>query len=279
MILFPNAKINLGLAVTARRPDGYHELNTVMAPAGWCDVLEIVPSHSGRHSLDVSGRAVDCPPEKNLVFKALRAVEAVTGPLPPVEIHLEKIIPDGAGLGGGSADAAFTIRGLNDLLSLGLDRREMEGIAARVGADCPFFIGNTPAVCTGTGTDISPLDFGLPEGMTLVIAKPRVAAVSTAEAYSRIVPEVPAEMPSEVLALPPRMWCRRLVNDFERSIFPLVPQVARVKERMYAAGATYASMSGSGAAVYGIFDDDNLAQAAAASMTDCDTWTGPFGTL
>ena len=139
MILFPNAKINLGLDILRRRPDGYHDIETVMIPVPWCDVLEIVPAKGSETTLTVSGRRVDCPPEKNLVMKAYRAL-AETVELPPVDIFLRKIIPDGAGLGGGSADAAFTLRGLNELFALGLSDSRLAEIAAGLGADCPFFI-------------------------------------------------------------------------------------------------------------------------------------------
>lgn len=274
MVLFPNAKINLGLCVTARRPDGYHDLSTVMLPTGWCDVLEIVPGRGEAHTLTVSGRAVDCPPEKNLVMKALRALESETGPLAPVDIYLEKIIPDGAGLGGGSADAAFTLRGLNEVLGLGLDDGRLAAVAARVGADCPFFIYNRPALCTGTGTDVSPMEIPSLAGFTLAIAKGRGGSVSTAEAYRGITPRRPEYDPRETVALPPAEWAGRLVNDFEPTVFAALPAVAALKQHMYDSGAVYASMSGSGSAVYGIFTDDKLARRALGRLTDCDTWCG-----
>lgn len=274
MILFPNAKINLGLCVTARRPDGYHDLSTVMLPTGWCDVLEIVPGHGKTHTLTVSGRTVDCPPEKNLVMKALRALESEVGPLEPVDMYLEKIIPDGAGLGGGSADAAFALRGLNEVLRLGLADDRLAAVAARVGADCPFFIYNRPALCTGTGTDVSPMEIPSLAGFTLAIAKGRSGSVSTAEAYRGITPRRPEYDPRETITLPPSEWPGRLVNDFEPTVFAALPAVSALKRHMYDAGAVYASMSGSGSAVYGIFADDKLAGRALAGLTDCDTWSG-----
>ena len=151
MIAFPNAKINIGLFITARRPDGYHDIATVMMPADWCDILEIVPAKDDVTTLTVTGRSVDCPPEKNLVMRAYRAMEERYN-LPPVDIFLRKIIPDGAGLGGGSADAAFTITTLDRLFGLGLSADVMAGIAATIGSDCPFFIYNRPMLATGTGT-------------------------------------------------------------------------------------------------------------------------------
>lgn len=275
MVIFPNAKINLGLCVTARRPDGYHDLATVMLPTGWCDVLEIVPGRYSGHTLTVGGRSVDCPPEKNLVMKAVRALERELGPLPPVDIYLEKIIPDGAGLGGGSADAAFTLRGLNQVLSLGLDDSRLAAIAATVGADCSFFIYNRPALCTGIGTDVSPIEIPSLSGFTLAIAKGRSGSVSTAEAYRGITPRRPDLEPLDAIALPPTEWRHRLVNDFEPTVFAALPDVARFKQHLYDAGAVYAAMSGSGSAVFGIFENDNLARRALDRLTDCDTWMGP----
>lgn len=273
MILFPNAKINLGLRVLRRRPDGYHDLMTVMMPLGWEDILEIVPSRSGQTVLSVTGpAAVDCPAEQNLVMKALRAVETDLGrTLPPVEIYLDKRIPSGAGLGGGSADAAFAVLGLNEVLGLGLTHERMSRIAARVGADCPFFILNRPALCTGTGTTIAEdvhIDFSR---YLLAVAKPRTASVSTARAYAGISPCGEAASPTEVLALDVSLWQELLVNDFEASVFPEFPEIAAVKDAFRRAGALYAAMSGSGAAVFGIFEDDKLAQYALDTLTDCDT--------
>ncbi|MCM1035812.1 MAG: 4-(cytidine 5'-diphospho)-2-C-methyl-D-erythritol kinase [Bacteroides sp.] len=272
MILFPTAKINLGLRVLGKRHDGYHELTTVMMPVGWCDVLEIVPSRSGVTELHTHGRAVNCPPEKNLVMKAYRALADDLGLLPAVEIHLEKIIPDGAGLGGGSADAAFTLRGLNELLDLGLSDAHLRRVAARVGADCPFFVTDGAALCTGTGTTIAEevqLDMS---AYTLVIAKPEGVSVSTAEAYAGVHLSPGAADPTEALRLDISLWRQALVNDFETSVFARHPEIAAVKEHMYACGAAYASMSGSGAAVYGIFESQRLARAAFDSLDGCDKW-------
>lgn len=270
MILFPNAKINIGLYITGRRPDGYHDIVTAMVPVGWRDILELTPSKGNRTTLTTYGRPVDCPPEKNLVMKAYEALSAFTGGIPPVDIYLEKIIPDGAGLGGGSADAAFTIRGLNELFNLGLPDDALARVAVSVGADCPFFIYNRPAICEGIGERIS-FDLNLAlEGKAIVIAKPRVAAVSTREAYAGVTPHpASADLRTE-LAMSPNRWTRLVKNDFETSIFPKLPAISRIKEAMYKAGAEYASMSGSGAAVYGIFDSDKMAQIACDSLEGCD---------
>lgn len=278
MILFPNAKINLGLNIIRRRPDGYHDLETVMVPVPWCDVLEIVPGSGNRTTLSVTGRPMgECPFEKNLVIKALRALEKEVGELPPLDIYLEKIIPDGAGLGGGSADASFALRGFNEVLGLGLGPDRLAAISARVGADCPVFVYNRPAWCTGTGTDVAPVDVPSLKGYTLAIAKPRSAAVSTAEAYAGITSREPQCSCLDIVALPPEQWRDRLHNDFEETIFALRPEVAAVKKQFYDSGAVYASMSGSGAAVYALFADDNLAHSAIAAIDGCDTFLSQFG--
>lgn len=271
MILFPNAKINLGLDILFRRPDGYHEIVTAMVPAGWRDVLEIVPAKGTETTLTVSGRKVDCPPEKNLVMKAYRTLQKYVD-IPPVDIYLRKIIPDGAGLGGGSADAAFTLSGLNSLFSLGYSSDELASVAAEIGADCPFFIYNRPMLATGTGTDLRPIDVSL-HGLTLAIVKPS-AGVTTAEAYSRVCPSVPAEALPEIVACPVGKWRGHLKNDFEASVFPLLPEVAAIKEKLYGMGAVYASMSGSGSAVYGLFRGDIMADRISEVIPDTYIYMG-----
>lgn len=252
MILFPNAKINLGLDIVGKRPDGYHNIETVMIPVPWTDVLEIVPAEGKESTLTVSGRKVDCPTEKNLVMRAFRALESEFG-LPPVDIYLRKIIPDGAGLGGGSADAAFTLKGLNSLFELGLTDERLAETAAKLGADCPFFIYNRPMLCTGIGTDFSPVDVDL-SGYSIAIVKPQVS-VPTAQAYSRVTPAMPSRHIADVIAESSvDAWQTTLKNDFEASVFPLYPLVGDIKARLIEMGAAYASMSGSGSAVYGLFD-------------------------
>ena len=246
MIIFPHAKINIGLDIIRRRDDGYHDIATVMVPTGWEDVLELTPAENT--SLHVTGRKVDCPPEKNLVMKALRALETATGGIPPTRIHLHKIIPDGAGLGGGSADAAFTMLGLNRLYDLGLSGPDLMKIAAGIGADCPFFIADTPMLCTGTGTTMTEIDLPQLAGLTLAIVKPPVS-VPTAEAYSRVTPSEPAvSLESRLLSLPVDRWQQSVGNDFEKSVLPRYPQIAHIKSGLLASGAVYSAMSGSGSA-------------------------------
>lgn len=271
MILFPNAKINLGLDILFKREDGYHEVVTAMIPVGWHDILEIVPARGTGTTLTTSGRPVNCPTEKNLVMKAYRAM-AETVELPAVDIYLRKIIPDGAGLGGGSADAAFMLRGLNELFALGFSDDRLAEIASSIGADCPFFIYNRPMLATGTGTALSPIDINL-DGLTAVIVKP-AEGVTTATAYSRVTPSIPDKALPETVCLPVTEWRGRLKNDFEPSVFPLLPQVAAIKKHLDEMGAVYSSMSGSGSAVYGLFKCDILAETVKAAFPECDTWTG-----
>jgi 4-diphosphocytidyl-2-C-methyl-D-erythritol kinase len=274
MILFPNAKINIGLYVVNRRTDGYHDIESVMIPTGWTDVLEITPAAEST-SLTITGRHVDCPTDKNLVMKAYRALDKAYGPLPHADIRLHKIIPDGAGLGGGSADAAFTLIGLNEVFALGLSREQLATVAATIGADCAFFIYNRPALCTGIGDKID-LDIAPAlQGYTLLIAKPATTAVSTAQAYAGIKPRACDVDLKSLLATPPTQWHGQPVNHFEESIFPLCPEISSLKAQLYHLGATYAAMTGSGASVFALFNTDKMAHEACAALSHCDTWTGP----
>lgn len=252
MLTFPDAKINLGLNIISKRPDGYHDIETVMLPVPSHDILEIVESTDGHDRLHCSGRPVDCPMEKNLVYKALMEMRNHY-PIPPVTIYLDKQTPDGAGLGGGSADAAYTIRLLNELFGLGADNEEMAGIAAKIGSDCPFFIYDRPMLCTATGTHLSPIDLSLPAGLWILIVKPDVS-VPTRDAYAGITPKAPAQRITDILTLPLELWQGRLHNDFEPSVFTRYPRIATLKQQIADAGATYASMSGSGSAVFGLFN-------------------------
>lgn len=274
MIVFPNAKINIGLNITSRRADGYHEIVTVMVPVPWTDILEIVPAKSDQSTLNVSGRTVNCPAEKNLVMKAYRAMESQFN-LPPVDIHLHKIIPDGAGLGGGSADAAFTIKALNDLFNLSLPDSRLASIAAGIGADCPFFIFNRPMLATGIGTDLTPIDIDL-SGKTIVIIKPN-DSVSTAEAYAGVSPKLPdTPLPTLLNELSISKWQNTVVNDFEHSVFPKHPSIAAIKSKLLDLGAVYASMSGSGSAVYALFDSEIMSDRIEAKFPGTSTFCRTF---
>jgi 4-diphosphocytidyl-2-C-methyl-D-erythritol kinase len=248
MICFPNGKINLGLSVTARRPDGYHNLETVFYPVKLCDILEVV--RADHFSFQQTGLVMEIPVEENLVVKAFRLLEKC-GDLPPVKIHLHKVIPTGAGLGGGSSDAAFLLKMVNEWFEAGYSKEQLEEMAGTLGADCPFFIGNTPALATGTGHLLHPIPVNL-TAYYLVLVKPSLS-VSTAMAYRSIIPRIPDIHVSEVISRPVETWRGSLVNDFEEPVFAMFPELRGIRDELYRLGAVYASMSGSGSALYGFF--------------------------
>ena len=248
MIALPNAKINIGLNVVSKRPDGYHNLETVFLPVQLSDILEIVPS--GKLEFTTSGLEIEGEPEHNLVLKAYRLLKKDFD-IPPVKMHLHKIIPFGAGLGGGSSDAAYALKMLNNQFILKLDTETLREYAARLGADCPFFIDNKPAFASGIGDELFPVSLDL-TAYKIVIAKPD-CMVSTAEAYRNVFPKESSFNLREIVNLPVEEWRNTIKNDFEDSIFPLYPEIRKIKETLYELGADYASMSGSGSAVYGIF--------------------------
>lgn len=270
MITFPNAKINLGLNIVERRPDGYHNIETIFYPIPLTDVLEIVPAQDGAQTtLTCYGNKVDCPPEKNLVMKAYRLLQEQYD-LSAVSMHLYKHIPDGAGLGGGSSDAAHALVMLNKMFALGLSNQELTAMAAALGADCAFFIYNRPMLATGIGDVLSPIEVAL-KGKTLLLAKPPIG-VDTRTAYSRVMPQQPAMPVAEIISRPVMSWDGLLVNDFEPSVFAALPQLWLIKAQMLDQGAQYAAMSGSGSTIFGIFDNDKLADDAADTFADCDTF-------
>lgn len=264
MVVFPNAKINLGLNITSRREDGYHILTSIMLPIGWHDILEIVHSNEGATTLTISGNKVDCPPESNLVMKAYRSLAEKTK-LPHVNIYLRKIIPDGAGLGGGSADAAFTLKALNSMFNIGFTDDKLAEIATTLGADCPFFIYNRPMIAEGIGTDLTPTEIPVLSGKTLLVVKPDIH-ISTAEAYAGVTPRTPNRSLTELLKAPICEWRESIVNDFEYSLKEKFPQIENIKQSLYKGGALYSSLSGSGSAVYGIFDNDKMAETTKHSL-------------
>ena len=264
MITFPNAKINLGLNIVARRPDGYHDIETVFYPIGLTDVLEVVPSRNGVTRLHTLGNKVDCEPEKNLVMKAFRLMKSKVQGLQPVEIYLYKHIPDGAGLGGGSADASFMLKMLDEMSGAGLVEDELAALASQLGADCAFFVHNTPMYATGIGNRFSPVTVDL-SGYVLLLVKPPVS-VSTAAAYAKVKPHASEQYIPEVLQRPVEEWRDVLKNDFEPSVFAQFPQLAAIKQSIYDSGALYASMSGSGSSLFGIYDNDILAENASREI-------------
>lgn len=267
MITFPNAKINLGLNIVSRRADGYHDIETVFYPIDLHDVLEIVPSADGAVALHTSGNRVDCPPEKNLVMKAYRMMCEHVADMPAMQIYLYKHIPDGAGLGGGSADASVTLKMLNEMLGAGISDDDLACMASKLGADCAFFVYNSPMYATGIGNRFAATRVDL-SGYWLLLVKPQVA-VSTAEAYSRVVPQESGQFLPELLARRVSEWRDVVKNDFEPSVFAAFPQLADIKRRLYECGAVYASMSGSGSSMFGIFDSDKLAESASREIGGC----------
>ena len=256
MIFFPNCKINIGLDVLRRRTDGFHDIETLMLPVTeLCDILEVVPAQGRGADFSQSGLAVDCPPETNLVIRAYGLMARRYG-IGGARIHLHKIIPSGAGLGGGSSDAASTIKGLNKVFGLELGTEEMEALAAELGSDTPFFIRNEPQLARGRGEILTPYPSAI-AGYRLVVVKPDIH-ISTAEAYAGVTPRTPSAPLSERLAGGPGAWKDVVENAFEASVFARHPQLQRIKGALYGHGAVYASMSGSGSAVYGVFEGGDV---------------------
>ena len=252
MLSYPNAKINIGLDIVEKRPDGYHNIETVFYPIGLCDVLNIEPSETcSDYSFSSSGIMVDSEPEDNLIVKAYRKLQSYYA-LAPIDISFQKNIPFGAGLGGGSADAAFTLKMLNELFKLNISNNELEKIASELGADCAFFINNEPVFASGIGNEFEKIDLSL-DGYFLVLVKPDIH-IPTPLAYSKVVPTKPALSLAESIKNPISEWKNCIKNDFEMSVFAEFPEIEQIKNQLYDASALYASMSGSGSSVYAIFD-------------------------
>lgn len=252
MIVKANCKINIGLRVVRKRDDGYHELQSVMLPVrGLYDVVSIERSEGCDVSLSQSGIVVDCPAERNLAVRAAQLMQQRYG-LGGVAIALDKRVPFGAGLGGGSSDATAVIVAMNDMFDLALSREELAALASELGSDTPFFVYNTPQYCTGRGEIMRPIELDL-RGLWLVVVKPE-EGVSTAEAYGGVKPVVPHDELPELIARDIHEWQGSVINDFESHIFERHPRIASLKAELLAHGAIYASMSGSGSALFGLFD-------------------------
>ena len=256
MKLFPNCKINIGLRVVRKREDGYHDLETIFYPVmGLHDELEVVPS--SKFEFIQEGLAVDCKPEDNLIVKCFLNMKAKYPQVGDVRIRFKKNIPFGAGLGGGSSDAAHMAIALNEIFALGLTREQLADEVRPLGADCPFFVYNTPCYAEGIGDKLSPISLDL-SGLRLVMIKPN-CGVSTREAYGGIIrhPEAEGKI-KQALAEEKSLVDMRslLVNDFEQTVFPLHSEIAEIKQRLLDAGAVYAAMSGSGSTVFGLFEND-----------------------
>jgi len=253
MISYPMAKINLGLDIVRRRPDGYHDLETVFLPLkGLTDILEIIPSKTLETTLDCYGPyRIDSDPSDNLVMKAYRLLGQEYD-IPPVEIHLYKHIPSQAGMGGGSSDASYCLKALNEMFRLGISSERLQALALRLGADCPVFIPASPCYAEGVGERLEEIPLDL-SGYKLLVVKPSLA-VSTKEAFQGVRPQMPQRNCKDiVLREPIENWKGLLKNDFESSLYPQHPELQAIKDLLYAKGALYASLSGSGSAIYGIF--------------------------
>ena len=259
MITFPTAKINLGLNVVERRPDGYHNLETVFYPVPISDALELTTMNPRFPSttycdIKVTNIGVEGDEQKNLVVRAYQLLKEDFRQMPRVHAHLHKAIPTQAGMGGGSSDCAYTIRLLNEMFTLGLDDARMTDYAARLGADCPFFILSRPAYAEGIGERLQPIELDLSD-YHIAVVRPDIP-VSTKEAFSLIKPRKPVKNCRDIVLQPVETWREELVNDFEQSVFALHPEIGAIKESLYSLGAVYAAMSGSGSAVFGLFRDE-----------------------
>lgn len=275
MILHPHAKINLGLRILHRRPDGYHDIESCMLPIGWADQLTVeIATGAAEDSYEIAGLAGELPIERNLIYKAVQLLRAYHHDIPPLRLKLEKRIPSEAGLGGGSADAAYTLLAINELSRLGLSTTELETLAGELGCDCPFFIQSRPVLVTGRGEKLTPLTMpSALHGKWLLVVKPPIG-MSTAEAYRQVIrhPEAEGKL-ATLLERPIGEWRELIVNDFEPVVFAHYPELAALRDKLYHHGALYAAMSGSGTALYALFTDNPLSSTSlAAHFADLPVW-------
>lgn len=270
MIVFPNCKFNLGLHITAKRADGFHDLETVFYPVGWNDAVEIIQNSKSKIQnaegivLSTTGLVVEGALESNLCVKAYKLLKKDFPDLPAVQMHLHKAIPMGAGLGGGSADGAFTLQLLNKKFNLNLTEQQLLAYALQLGSDCPFFIINKPIFASGRGEIFSSVDIDLSK-YHFVIVHPGIH-VSTAVAFSKLTPKKPVVSIREIIQQPIETWKSALNNDFEDVVFAAHPEIELIKNRLYEHGAMYASMSGSGSAMFGIFEKEQRIEFPPAYM-------------
>lgn len=255
MIVFSNSKINLGLWVLNKRTDGYHNISTIFYPINWKDILEIIIDNSSSNQIIIKnyGISLDIPVHQNIIYKAYLLLLEKFQKLPAVNVHLFKNVPFGAGLGAGSANATFFIKALNDLLKLNLSKEELKNLVVKLGADCAFFLENKPVIAKEKGDKFQPISVNLNAYYILIIF-PNIN-VSTAEAYKNIIPKMRSEKLEDIIQMPISEWKNYLENDFEKVVFKSYPLIAEIKNELYKQGAIYASMSGSGSAVYGIFSE------------------------
>lgn len=252
MIIFPNCKINLGLYITRKREDGYHDLETVFYPIPFNDALELVQD-PGSNDIEFSASGISIPGDAsaNLCVKAYHLLKKDHPDIPGIRMHLHKTIPMGAGLGGGSSDGAHALKLLNEKFNLGIPTVKMLEYALMLGSDCPFFIMNAPCIAKGRGDELTPVNLDLSDYYIMVV-HPSIH-VSTAEAFSKIVPSPPSQNIEALIDLPITGWRNVLTNQFESPVFRIYPELAGIKETLYKGGAIYASMSGSGSSIYGLF--------------------------
>jgi len=265
MLYYSNAKINLGLNIIKKRKDGFHNLETVFYPIAVKDAMEFIPSD--KVDLSNSGISVDCNLEDNLIIKAYRLLQSDFD-LPTLKFHLHKTIPSGAGLGGGSANAVYTLMELNRFYKLDLSKSKLQDYASRLGSDCAFFIDNTSLFATGKGDVFQDVKLDL-SGFHILLIHPNFA-VSTIEAYSNVVPKQPSKSLLDIVNQPIDTWQTEMINDFEESVFKKYPLLSDIKTKLYREGAVYASMSGSGSSIFGIF----RAQPNTDDFSEYWTWTG-----
>ena len=251
MLVFPNAKINLGLFITEKRTDGFHNLESLFLPIPLCDILEVTVTTEDT-SLVCTGESSDIPTEKNIVYKAWKLLQE-SYRIGHVKIHLHKIIPSGAGMGGGSSDGTFMLKALNELFNLNLSIDRLEELSAQLGSDCPFFIKNTASLVSGRGEGVEPVEFNL-EGKYLVVVNPGIH-ISTAKAFQGIQP-LPSNFNWKEFVQHRDFEKVELRNDFEQSVFLMYPEIAEIKSTLLNAGALYSSMSGTGSTVYGLFKEE-----------------------
>lgn len=255
MLVFSNSKINLGLWILNKRKDDYHTISTVFYPIDWCDVIEIIPDFSKHNSIHIRvfGIELNIPANNNIIYKAYQLLLNKFTQLPYLNVYLYKNVPFGAGLGAGSANATCFIKACNQLLQLNLSAAEIKKLVASLGADCAFFVENIPALASGKGDILNPIPLNLNEFYLLIIF-PNLH-ISTQEAYRQVKPQLRTMNLKEILQLPITEWRYHLENDFEKSIFKEYPILNELKQSFYKQNALYASISGSGSAIYGIFKE------------------------
>lgn len=255
MLTFPNCKINLGLNILRKRDDGFHDLETVFYPLPVTDALEIIkiPEQDKEVTYSASGFPIDGKTETNLCIKAWHLLKKDHPALPSIKLHLHKSIPMGAGLGGGSSDGAFTLKMLNDQFELGLNKEQLLSYAKELGSDGPFFILNQPSFASGRGEQLEPVELDL-SGFVIVLVNPGIH-VNTGWAFSKLSPALPQKSIRDIIKQPIGSWKDELFNDFENPVMEEFPSIRKIKDELYSKGAKYASMSGSGSSVYGIFNE------------------------